>query len=74
MMTAVQKPLYWGSLSSFFLMGSSTMLDEDKSLHIVPPLDHREQLFREALEGIHVTHLRENKIHSQLGSHYWWPK
>ena len=48
-------------------------VERDKSLRVVPPRNRREKLFHEAHGGIYGGHLRESKVHSELGKHYWWP-
>lgn len=48
-------------------------LESDKSLCIVPPTTDRKELLREVHEGPFGGHLREAKIHGELGRHYWWP-
>ncbi len=45
----------------------------DKTLRVIPPTAHREQLVREADEGKFGAHLRDTKIHGELNHHYWWP-
>ncbi len=45
----------------------------DKTLRVIPPTAHREQLFREAHESKFGAHLRDAKIHGELNRHYWWP-
>ena len=55
----------------------SALLDgvfkKDNSLRIFVPECDREELFKEAHEGVFGGHLREAKIYSQLSKHYWWP-
>ena len=41
-------------------------------MHVIPPLTYRKKLFDEAHVGKFGAHLRDAKIHSQLGKHYWW--
>ena len=40
---------------------------------ILVPQRDREELFKEAHEGVFGGHLKEAKIYSQLSKHYWWP-
>ena len=46
----------------------------DKTLRIVPPTVDRHKLFNEVHGGLFAGHLREEKTHSTLSRHYWWPK
>ena len=48
-------------------------VENDSSLRILVPQRDREELFKEAHEGVFGSHLREAKIYSQLSKHYWWP-
>ena len=48
-------------------------VERDKSLRIIPPKANREKLFHECHDGVFGGHLRENKVHGELGKHYWWP-
>ena len=48
-------------------------LSADKSLQIVLPKEERMAVFREVHQGRFSGHLRDAKIHSQLGKAYWWP-
>ena len=46
---------------------------EDKSLWIIPPVEARRKLFNEVHEGVYGAHLRDTKMHGELGKYYWWP-
>ena len=54
--------------------GTLYHLERDKTLRVVPPTSARRKLSDEAHAGAFGGHLREGKIHSELGRHYWWPK
>ncbi len=45
----------------------------DKSLRIIPPEKDRQKLFLEAHAGVFGAHLKDAKVHGELGRHYWWP-
>ena len=49
-------------------------LSAGNSLRIVLPKEDRLAVFKEVHEGKFTGHLRDAKIHSQLGKAYWWPK
>ena len=49
-------------------------VEKDSSLRIVPPSCDRQTLFHEAHDGVFGAHLRDEKIHSELAKHYWWPR
>lgn len=49
-------------------------LAKDKSLCVIPLASSREKLFLDVHSGLYGAHLREEKIHSQLSKHYWWPR
>ena len=46
----------------------------DGSLRVIPPSTERQQLFWTIHAGKLGGHLREAKIVSTLGKHYWWPR
>ena len=48
-------------------------VEQDKTLRIVPPTCDRFKLLLEAHQGPYSVHLREAKMHGQLGKQYWWP-
>ena len=48
-------------------------VESDKTLRVIPPVNHRKALFDEAHSGLFGGHLRSAKIHGQLARHYWWP-
>ena len=48
-------------------------VEKDKSLRIIPPVEARQKLFKEVHEGVYGAHLRETKMHGELGKYYWWP-
>ena len=45
----------------------------DMSLRIVLPKEDRLRVFHEVHQGRFAGHLRDAKIHSQIGKTYWWP-
>ena len=45
----------------------------DKLICIVLPKEERMAVLREVHQGRFSGHLRDAKIHSQLGKAYWWP-
>ena len=45
-------------------------VEKDKSLRIVPPAADRQSLFHEVHDGRFGAHLRDAKIHGELGKHY----
>ena len=47
-------------------------VEQDSTLHIIPPEDQREKLFNEAHSGVFGAHLSDTKVHSELRRHYWW--
>ena len=47
-------------------------VEKDNSLKILVPQGDREELFREAHEGVFGGPLSEAKILSQFSKHYWW--
>ena len=49
-------------------------LEPDKTLRVVLPEPSRRRVFDEAHGGTFGGHLRDAKIHGELGKHYWWPK
>ena len=48
------------------------LVEWEKSLKIIPPKACREKLSHECHDGAFGGHLRENKVHGELGKHYWW--
>ena len=48
-------------------------VEKDRTLRIIPPQSLREKLFNETHDGTFGAHLRDAKIHSVLGKHYWSP-
>ena len=47
-------------------------VEEDSTLHVVPPSESRKKLFTEAHGGRFGAHLGDVKVHSELKWHYWW--
>ena len=49
-------------------------LEPDNTLRVVLPEPSRRNVFDEAHGGTFGGHLRDAKIHGELGKHFWWPK
>lgn len=47
-------------------------MEQDSTLRLIPQIDQRENLFREAHGGVFGAHLSDVKVHSELKRHYWW--
>ena len=45
----------------------------DISLRIVLPKEDRLLVFHEVHQGRFAGHLRDAKVHNQIGKTYWWP-
>ena len=47
-------------------------VEEDSTLHVIPPSESRKKLFTEAHGGRFGAHLGKVKVHTELKRHYWW--
>ena len=47
-------------------------VEDDSTLRVVPPSNHRRRLFDEIHAGAFGAHLGDVKVHSVLRRHYWW--
>ena len=54
--------------------GTLYHVEADKTLRIIPPACDWRKIFDNVHSGLFGTHLREAKIHGQIGKHYRWPR
>lgn len=64
------KQLILQSVEYTLLDGVLYHVEKDKTLRIVPPQGDREDLFKAVHSGTFGGHLRDAKVHGQLGRHY----
>ena len=47
-------------------------VENDGTLRVVPPVNQRERLVKEAHSGKFGAHLGDAKVYSEIKKHYWW--